>query len=308
MMRTVISALVVVLGLLVPSVASAQSEQVFYYYEDATGSVRMITDATGQAVEWHDYQPFGEETLNNPQTPERRLYTGKERDSETNYDYSMARYYAGLNGRFTTVDPGHVAGDVFNPQTWNGYAYALNNPLRYIDPNGYADGCVGFQCSVTVIATDPYNPLIWNPSPEPMEEFPVKKPDPPKAQMRTPPSDNWLKRSLRSFGARGCNRLMVTTFVEDFIPTEFAGAAGPNDFINEAPKAAYLLGASRAVSYSISQGLTSPMKSSVYRAMLGRGYGFATMAERYVLPLQIAFATSHAIWTAGSAAYNAECR
>ena len=110
MMRTLIGLLVVVLGLLVPAVARAQSEQVFYYYEDATGSVRMITDATGQAVEWHDYQPFGEETLNNPQTPEHRLYTGKERDSETNYDYSMARYYAGINGRFTTVDPGHVAG------------------------------------------------------------------------------------------------------------------------------------------------------------------------------------------------------
>jgi RHS repeat-associated protein len=142
MMRTVIGVLLLALAILVPSVASAQSEQVYYYYTDATGSVRMITDATGQAVEWHDYQPFGEESLINPQTPERRSYTGKERDSETNYDYSMARYYAGINGRFTTVDPGHVAGDIFNPQTWNGYTYALNNPLRYVDPDGYAGDCV----------------------------------------------------------------------------------------------------------------------------------------------------------------------
>lgn len=141
MMRTVMGVLLVVLGLLVPSVARAQTEQVFYYYTDAVGSVRMITDATGQNVEWHDYQPFGEESPLNPQTPERRLYTGKERDSETNYDYSMARYYAGINGRFTTVDPGHIAGDVFNPQTWNAYAYALNNPLRYVDPYGLASDC-----------------------------------------------------------------------------------------------------------------------------------------------------------------------
>jgi RHS repeat-associated protein len=142
MMRTVIGVLLLALAILVPSVASAQSEQVYYYYEDATGSVRMITDATGQAIEWHDYQPFGEETLNNPQTPEPRLYSAKERDSETNYDYSMARYYAGINGRFTTVDPVHVAGDLSNPQTWNGYAYALNNPLRYVDLNGQAGDCV----------------------------------------------------------------------------------------------------------------------------------------------------------------------
>ncbi len=152
MMRTVIGVLLGVLLLGVPPVASAQSEQVYYYYTDATGSVRMITDATGQAVEWHDYQPFGEESLINPQTPERRLYTGKERDSETNYDYSMARYYAGINGRFTTVDPGHVAGDIFDPQTWNGYSYALNNPLRYVDPDGYLP--IGIECPGGIMTDD----------------------------------------------------------------------------------------------------------------------------------------------------------
>ena len=135
---TLISFLVLTLGLYARPV-SAQQEQVFYYHLDAIGSVRMITDANGQVVEHHDYLPFGQEWQ--PPTPpssESRLFTGKEHDAETQFDYSGARYYAYGNGRFTTVDPSHVAGDIFNPQTWNGYAYALNNPVRYLDRDGYS--------------------------------------------------------------------------------------------------------------------------------------------------------------------------
>lgn len=50
--------------------------------------------------------------------------------------YFGGRYYASGNGRFTTVDPGHVNGDIYDPQSWNGYAYARNNPLKYTDPTG----------------------------------------------------------------------------------------------------------------------------------------------------------------------------
>ena len=173
-------------GLGLPRFALAQQETVVYFHVDVIGSVRMITDQNGQVVERHDYLPFGQPVPDDPPTTERRLFAGKEHDSDTTLDYSVARYYAGLNGRFTTVDPGHVAGDIFNPQTWNGYAYALNNPFRYVDPDGYADGCVGFRCTVTVIGTNPYNPIIWNPSPQAVvEDFPVIQPDPPKPQKRS---------------------------------------------------------------------------------------------------------------------------
>jgi RHS repeat-associated protein len=48
-----------------------------------------------------------------------------------------ARYFSGAQGRFTSPDP--VSGTVLhliNPQRWNMYAYALNNPLFYTDPDG----------------------------------------------------------------------------------------------------------------------------------------------------------------------------
>jgi RHS repeat-associated protein len=68
-------------------------------------------------------------------------------------DYFGARYYASMQGRFTGADPYDInferqmtrdageADDLFRnyitqPQHWNLYVYALNNPLKYVDPDG----------------------------------------------------------------------------------------------------------------------------------------------------------------------------
>ena len=68
----------------------------------------------------------------------RSRYTGKERDSESGNDYFGARYYASSMGRWMSPDPGwFFAADPSNPQSWNMYSYALDNPLTNIDPNGY---------------------------------------------------------------------------------------------------------------------------------------------------------------------------
>jgi RHS repeat-associated protein len=71
-------------------------------------------------------------------------FTGQERDSETGNDNFKARYYSSSLGRFITPDPlGNFVADPTNPQSWDMYAYALNNPLRYIDPTGYdASSCI----------------------------------------------------------------------------------------------------------------------------------------------------------------------
>ncbi|MCU0241667.1 MAG: RHS repeat-associated core domain-containing protein [Vicinamibacteria bacterium] len=123
---------------------NASAGGVEYYHLDAVGNVRAVTDQAGNVVESHDYQPFGEECLTgpcaaNPQVGagQSRKFTGKERDSETGLDYFGARYYESKSGRFTTTDPiTNAKASLVNPQRWNRYAYALNNPLRYIDPDG----------------------------------------------------------------------------------------------------------------------------------------------------------------------------
>jgi RHS repeat-associated protein len=121
-----------------PAMAYAQTETVTYYHTDAIGSVRMITDASGAVLARYDYQPFGLPLDQNPPPPpERRQFAGKERDTETGYDYFGARYYASGNGRFTTVDPLlDVEQALVDPQMWNRYTYVANRPLKFVDPDG----------------------------------------------------------------------------------------------------------------------------------------------------------------------------
>lgn len=123
--------------LLTPALAQAQDE-VVYFHTDAIGSVRMVTDATGAVIARYDYLPFGERWDYPPNpNPDVRQFVGKERDSETGLDYSGARYYRPQSGRFTSVDPFlDPATAAADPQQWNRYAYARNNPLMFIDPRG----------------------------------------------------------------------------------------------------------------------------------------------------------------------------
>ncbi len=131
LMRHGLLSLVVLLGLAAPAAAQVTIE---YYHLDPMGSVRMVTDASGDVTQRYDYQVFGEEASAGGQP---RKYAGKERDPETGYDYFGGRYYANRLGRFTTVDPLYTIDEnLVDPQRWNRYTYVRNNPYEYTDPDG----------------------------------------------------------------------------------------------------------------------------------------------------------------------------
>jgi RHS repeat-associated protein len=71
--------------------------------------------------------------------PQSYKFTGKERDAESGLDNFGARYNASSLGRFMTPDPTMKSVNRLNPQTWNRYAYVVNNPLNRIDPLGLWD-------------------------------------------------------------------------------------------------------------------------------------------------------------------------
>jgi RHS repeat-associated protein len=131
----------------------ASAQLVEYYHTDLVGNVRAVTDEKKNVIERHDYLPFGEECTtggcaSNPEVGagQARKFTGKERDTETGLDYFGARYYGSKIGRFTTTDPYLDQGAaLFNPQLWNRYAYGLNNPLRFVDPDGRQSAPAGQQ-------------------------------------------------------------------------------------------------------------------------------------------------------------------
>jgi len=112
---------------------------------DALGSTRLVTKADAGVVCRTDYLPYGEEipagiggrsALWGECSGVRQKFTGKERDAETGLDYFGARYFSSAQGRFTTPDPLHGSAHLEDPQTWNRYSYAANNPLKYNDPAG----------------------------------------------------------------------------------------------------------------------------------------------------------------------------
>lgn len=129
------------------SVAQSSPCTTCYLSTDHLGSLRLVTDPNGNVVARHDYLPFGEEIYSGQAGRNvqfgaadgtRQRFTGQERDGETtpNLDYFQARSYSGEQARFLSPDPQNAGADLYNPQSWNGYAYVNNGPLTYTDPSG----------------------------------------------------------------------------------------------------------------------------------------------------------------------------
>jgi len=107
----------------------------YYRHADHLGSSRLATTPTRTLYSSTAYAPYGEPYSQSGTTD--LSFTGQEQDTVSGvYDFP-ARNYPVNQGRWIAPDPaGLAAANPANPQSWNRYAYVLNNPMSNIDPSG----------------------------------------------------------------------------------------------------------------------------------------------------------------------------
>lgn len=116
---------------------TAVSQTVTYFHNDASGSPIAATDASGNLVWKEAYTPYGMKTLMPQEAESNRIgFAGKPYDNDTQLSYMGARYYDPNLARFISVDP--KPADPENVHGINRYAYANNNPYRFVDPDGHS--------------------------------------------------------------------------------------------------------------------------------------------------------------------------
>ena len=138
--------LLLVCGLTASFSASATGrDEVVFYFNDALGSAVAAVSESGNLCWSEVYSGYGEKTIDSDYglngvgcgvLGQERGYTGHTQDWETDLVYMQQRYYDASIGRFLSIDP--MDTNPGQPQTYNRYAYANNNPYRYVDPDGRA--------------------------------------------------------------------------------------------------------------------------------------------------------------------------
>jgi RHS repeat-associated protein len=110
-----------------------------YLHEDALGSTRLVVTSTLTVTFSSNYVPYGPNYAISGK--EVFMYTGKPYDTVTGLYYFAARYYDPSLGRFITEDS--YNGTKTDPLSMNRYSYAVENPMKYVDPSGHVISCGG---------------------------------------------------------------------------------------------------------------------------------------------------------------------
>ena len=130
------------LFLLLATAHADTRDEVIFFFNDALGSAVAAVNENGELCWSEQYTAYGDKTLNEDLVSvtgcgivgEERGFTGHTEDYNSDLVYMQQRYYDPTIGRFLSVDPRDTNPD--DPNTYNRYAYANNNPYKYVDPDG----------------------------------------------------------------------------------------------------------------------------------------------------------------------------
>lgn len=117
-----------------------------YLLTDHLGSTVAITDAAGTMLSETRYMPFCESRADvGLLTGTDKTFTSQRDMPGTGLMDYHARAYSPWLGRF--IQPDSIVPGAANPQSWNRYAYVVNNPILFNDPTGHDVGCPGMDAS-----------------------------------------------------------------------------------------------------------------------------------------------------------------
>ncbi len=106
------------------------NKQFYYFHNNHLGTPSALSNQQGQ-IDWQaQLDPFGHVTPNIEKTAQSLRLPGQYFDTETGWHYNFNRYYDPESGRYLQADPIGLSGGN------NLYAYAQNNPLYWVDPDG----------------------------------------------------------------------------------------------------------------------------------------------------------------------------
>ena len=117
-------------GLIDEPLAMLRGGATSYYDADGLGSVTSLSSAAGSLAQTYTYDSFGNVTATAGSLTNPFRYTGRDFDTETNLQFSRARYYDPQAGRFLSEDPMRFKAGI------NFYRYVKNNAANLADPFG----------------------------------------------------------------------------------------------------------------------------------------------------------------------------
>ena len=124
-------------GAVISTVRKEDGKDNFYFYnKDIKGSTTSLLDDADSSAGIYSYSDFGETSEIQEATITNEIcYTGAVYDENTGLYYLSARYYNPATGRFISQDT--YRGESAAPESWQMYAYCVNNPIAYVDPSGH---------------------------------------------------------------------------------------------------------------------------------------------------------------------------
>lgn len=137
--------------------STASNEQYYYTYTDHLGTILKVTDSNSSTVAEQNYDAWGRKrspttwSYNNvPNVPSwlYRGFTAHEHLPEIGLINMNGRLYDPALGRMLSVDNYTHEGVGLTTQAYNRYSYALNNPLKYTDPDGEEPISIGLTIAI----------------------------------------------------------------------------------------------------------------------------------------------------------------